>query len=110
MKAKSVTILGRRWFDKVNGNTYHSARVFVDGKLVALVPYQYGYGNMYEWNAVAALSEAKVFKGKQARREDPERQHCEPGWQWLRDRLGLNYLVDVADCKKRECVWWGSPD
>ena len=39
---KSVQILGRRWRDKANGNTYHSARVFIDGECVGAVPFQYG--------------------------------------------------------------------
>lgn len=34
MKMRSVQILGRTWRDNINGNTYHSARVFVDGVLV----------------------------------------------------------------------------
>lgn len=108
-KAKSVTVIGRRWRDKINGNTYHSARVFVDGACVASVPFQYGYGNQFEWNAADALEKSGTFKGKCSRQVDAERQRCEPAWQWLRDRLGLNYMVDVAECTKRECVAWGQP-
>lgn len=106
MKAKSVTILGRTWFDRVNGNTYHSARVFVDGKHVATVPFQYGYGNQFEWNAVDALERANIFKGKQARQRNANGS-AESGWSWLRDRLGLGYLVSVSECLKRECVAFG---
>ena len=106
-RIKSVTILGRLWHDKINGNTYHSARVFVDGVCVAAVPFQYGYGNQFEWNAIDALEATGKFKGKSARRVDAERQRCEPGWQWIRDRLGVNYLVDSTSVSKRECVQWG---
>lgn len=41
---KQITIIGRRWFDKVNGNTYHSARIFIDNALVHTIGMTYGYG------------------------------------------------------------------
>jgi hypothetical protein len=40
-----IFIIGRRWFDAVNGNTYHSATVYVNG--VRLHGRRYGYGNQY---------------------------------------------------------------
>lgn len=46
----------RRWFDKVNGNSYFSARVTVectDGRERSfLVPFQYGYGSQPEWQVL----------------------------------------------------------
>ena len=42
-----VVISGRRWFDKKNGNTYHSCRVFLNGELVGEVPFTYGYGDQW---------------------------------------------------------------
>lgn len=104
---KSITILGRKWRDKVNGNTYHSARVFIDGNLVCCVPFQYGYGNQFEWNAIDALERTKRFKGERQRKVSADRQNCESGWSWLRDRLGLGYVVDCADVLKRDCIAWG---
>ena len=68
-----------------------------------------GGPRQFEWNAADALEKSGNFKGKCARQVDAERQRCEPAWQWLRDRLGLNYMVDVAECTKRECVAWGQP-
>jgi hypothetical protein len=35
MFMKSVVIVGRRWFDKANGNTYNTAKVYVDGVVIA---------------------------------------------------------------------------
>ena len=29
-KIKTITVIGKRWFDKVNGNTYCSARIYFD--------------------------------------------------------------------------------
>ena len=54
-KIKSIMIIGKRWFDKVNGNTYCSSRVYINGKLEFSVPYTYGYGNYYEQRAKEEL-------------------------------------------------------
>lgn len=40
-------IEGRRWFQKTFGNTYHSVRIFKDGKQVAFLPFSYGYGEQF---------------------------------------------------------------
>lgn len=52
----NITVLGRRWFEKTNGNTYHSVSVYVDGQLIGRNPYEYGYGNQYEQSAQAILN------------------------------------------------------
>lgn len=44
---KFVVIEARRWFDKINGNTYHSVQVYVNGKLIGENPFTYGYGESY---------------------------------------------------------------
>lgn len=50
-----LTIEGRRWFQRTNGNTYHAARVYLGGKLVYTSPIRYGYGEQY---VVTGLEEA----------------------------------------------------
>lgn len=49
-----------KWFDKVNGNTYHSCRITrcSDGA-VLLCPFRYGYGDQYRWTARDAMAKAK---------------------------------------------------
>jgi hypothetical protein len=47
IRGKQIIIKGRRWFDKANGNTYHSTEVYVDGKLIGSAPMRYGYGDQY---------------------------------------------------------------
>lgn len=54
---RSVMILGRKWFDRVNGNTYHSATVYVDGIEVLQTAREYGYGDQYVETALEALEE-----------------------------------------------------
>lgn len=55
-------IVGKKWFDKVNGNTYHSARVYdLTGHVVAAAPYEYGYGDQYIYSAFNALKARGVI-------------------------------------------------
>jgi len=55
----TITIIGKRWFDKVNGNTYHSTRVHFNGKEIGYVPFEYGYGNHWEWTGLELLKKFK---------------------------------------------------
>lgn len=50
-------IIAKEWFDKVNGNSYFSAQVFNDNKLVGSIPTQYGYGDTYRHEALKLLEE-----------------------------------------------------
>jgi len=49
-----------KWFDRVNGNTYHSVRVTrcSDGKTI-YCPFQYGYGDQYRYTALTAMRAAR---------------------------------------------------
>lgn len=57
-KIKFVAV-GNKWFDKVNGNTYHSVQVTrcSDGAVLRC-PFTYGYGNQYQQSALEAMIEA----------------------------------------------------
>jgi hypothetical protein len=54
---KSLFIEGREWFDKVNGRSYFSARIWIDGGQVAILTFQYGYGDQYLYEAHRKLVE-----------------------------------------------------
>lgn len=56
----TVTVIGRRWFDRINGNTYHSCTVHVNGDEVGHEPFEYGYGNQWEHTGLELLK--KAFK------------------------------------------------
>jgi hypothetical protein len=60
-KFSVITIDAKRWFDRVNGNTYHSVAVHVDGKLVGVNPFEYGYGTQYMQTALELLQKAGLF-------------------------------------------------
>ena len=47
-----------KWFDKVNGNTYHSVQITrIDTGKTIYCPFQYGYENQYRNTALQAMSE-----------------------------------------------------
>jgi hypothetical protein len=54
-----------KWFDKVNGNTYHSVRITrcKDGKVLKC-KMQYGYGNQYTQTALDAMGKAGWIPAK----------------------------------------------
>ena len=83
-----------KWFDKVNGNTYHSVRVIrcEDGKTI-VGQFEYGYGNQYQYTALKEMLHAGWIDQKY--KEHPynfERENDYP-IHWV-----------VTDGLKRECV------
>ncbi len=56
-KPRSISIIGRRWFQRSAGNTYHSAQVVVNGEQVHDTGIHYGYGDQYLQTAAAWLVE-----------------------------------------------------
>lgn len=63
-KEKIFFCIGRKWFDKVNGNTYCNSKVIDDkGETLFYIGYQYGYGKVYLQEAERELSKKyKNFK------------------------------------------------
>jgi hypothetical protein len=58
---KSITVIAKKWFDKVNGNTYHSCTVLVNGEEIGHNPFEYGYGEQYRTTALKILQAAGYF-------------------------------------------------
>jgi hypothetical protein len=62
---KTLDINAREWFDKINGNSYFSGEIVVDYGLPTyqkyFMPFQYGYGDYYLWEAINTLKNAKVL-------------------------------------------------
>ena len=56
MNIKSIVIVGRRWMDSY-GNTYFSAFGLVDGRILAEIKYEYGYGDQYAVEMFRALED-----------------------------------------------------
>jgi len=66
MKIKKYVIEGKRWFDKINGNTYHSVSIIdvETNKTISYIPLTYGYGEQYKHNAYDELKKLKLVKEK----------------------------------------------
>jgi len=61
-KVSNITISARRWFDKINGNTYHSVDVYANGEHIGQEPFRYGYGEQYLDTAHEILQKAGIYK------------------------------------------------
>lgn len=94
-KPQVVMIIGRRWFDRVNGNTYYSAQLYVDGVPVEGIPFDYGYG--YLDMGLQKL----VDMGLVPPRERYSSGDIEVPWRWS-ERTGIKIVSSVSDvrCKK----------
>ena len=56
------TVIVVKWFDKVNGNTYHSVRcVRCRDNAVVVGSFRYGYGEHYKQTALDVMFEAGWF-------------------------------------------------
>jgi hypothetical protein len=87
-----VQVSGRRWFERTNGNTYHSVSVTVDGEHIGTVPFAYGYGDQYMQTATEILSRDPRFAGNL------------DGPVYLRYALadlGHTFGVEVSDVSRR---------
>lgn len=93
---KSLVLIGRRWFQRLYGNTYHSVTIHVDGKRVNKIPFSYGYGDQWEWNAWEWL-EANGYAPK---REHHANGSAEPPWVYC-ERMGIKYMRTVSDVGRK---------
>ena len=61
---KKLTVVINRWFNKIDGSSYFSARVIRhrDGKTL-IIPFQYGYGSHPNFTVLLELSRARWIKG-----------------------------------------------
>ena len=55
----TIDLQAKEWFDKVNGNSYFAAIITLnfgtDTERALAIPFQYGYGNQYETEALNTL-------------------------------------------------------
>jgi len=91
---KKYTAVVKKWFDKVNGNTYHSVRIIRHSdEAVCVAPFQYGYGSQYEQSTFEAMESAGWI-------ESPKDT---PPICYNRDN-GYPVIFTVSDGLKRACV------
>jgi hypothetical protein len=65
-RTKPIRATARRWFDKVNGNSYFSVCIQIpvtssDYPVQINIPMQYGYGNQWQYETLETLVKIGVF-------------------------------------------------
>jgi hypothetical protein len=93
---KSITIIGRRWFNRSCGNTYNSATIITDDQTIS-VPFGYGYGSHYLDRAASALEVAGLLPGLQRL----DKGGIETLWRYC-ERMGITYNTEVSDVKRKK--------
>lgn len=93
---QQITIFGRRWFERTNGNTYFSVQIWIDDRLAHTIPYEYGYDDQYLQAAMDWLEDNGHIK----REHYPESGSTESPHMW-RDRTGIKLVASVADVGRK---------
>lgn len=96
-KGDTVTVTGRRWFDRRYGNTYFTAQIWVNGDHVATLPFQYGYGDQYLGEAAAELRRLGYIPEETGRYPNGMAM---PLWR-VAETLGFRLVADVADVQRK---------
>jgi hypothetical protein len=94
----SVRILGRRWFQKTYGNTYFSAVAIVNGKEVAKIDYEYGYGDQYLHSITDRLETLGYMPG----RVHNANGSADPAWYYFRDLHKVAFTYGVVDVQRKK--------
>jgi hypothetical protein len=89
---RSLFVEARLWFDKSGGNTYFTARVFIDGKHAFTMPFQYGYDMQYLYEAGRELVKRGYL---------PAEYENKPLWR-ARDEFGFDFYHSDSYVLKRE--------
>lgn len=100
MKVK-FTVIAKRWFDKVNGNTYHSVRVINNetGKVLT-APLRYGFGEHYRQTALQIMFNAGWIPEKYGIKNSNGSDNL-----YLYERENAYPIYwEVTDGLKRDCI------
>ena len=102
------TVIAKRWFDKVNGNTYHSVRCIrhEDGAVV-VHPFTYGYGNHYQQTALDTMYDAGWFKDYRQQKTTKDGipyKYTKASLFCFERKNNYPILWVVSDGLKRDCI------
>ena len=98
MKKMSILMLvGRRWFNKTCGNTYHSCEIYVDGDCVHKIEFAYGYGDHWQYNGMLWLDANGYLPGREKRDGTPG----EALWRYC-ERMGIKYSYSCTDVPRKK--------
>lgn len=86
-----LKIIGRRWFNKSNGTTYHTATVYYDEKLIGKTRITYGYDSQYVTTGIAYAIQHLGL---------PTIGDNEPPYRWAQ-RLNIKVVSEVDNVTRR---------
>jgi hypothetical protein len=98
-----------RWFDKVNGSTYHSVKITdVETGKTIYCPITYGYGEHYRQTALVAMIEKGWIPSEYVSNMNNIPEGKKGYYMYEREN---NYPImwNVTDGLKRDCVANGKP-
>lgn len=100
---KKLELLGQSWFDRGAGNTYHVAAAVLDGKVVARVPFSYGYEDQWLCHLTEELSKVAELHGLPTNKLLGEKYPMQP-WQYVRllEISGCHVFTNAEDVKRRK--------
>ena len=98
-KVRTVDVTAYEWFDRVNGNSYFAGRVTINfgmkGEQTFIMPFQYGYGDHYRWEAFDLLVKRGVIP-QEFGRVNP--------WVYYDNHGVIARHTKHEGCKKRDLV------
>ena len=95
-KTRSITVIGRRWFQKTYGNTYFSAVGYINGGVAVKIDFEYGYGDHYVDCIARELDKAGYLPGREKYSNGGE----EALWNYCRER-GIEFVYSVSDVDRK---------
>lgn len=99
-KMHSLVLVGRRWWNRRTGNTYHSVEIIVNGNPVQKIPYSFGYGQQYEDSAAEWLDANGYMPGRLAFESSGGKEQI--GWYCERNKIQL--YRTVTDVTRKSCL------
>ena len=100
-EVKTIDIQAKEWFDKVNGNSYFSARIFLNYGMQdatdCFLPFQYGYGSHYIDMASKELEKLGYIAP-----EHYNNGSIQALWAYCKDNGIILRTSKKEGCKKRE--------
>src|SRR5678816_1480472 len=100
LNKKLIVLIGRRWFQKGPGNTYHDTEIIAQGFKGGILHHRttmdYGYGDTYIQTGARWLEDQGVLK-----LERYSNGAVEPLWRYCQDH-GIKLITSVVDVGSRK--------
>ncbi len=96
-KMSSLTLIGRRWWRRGPGTTYHSCEIIVNGTCVHKIELAYGPDQMYEDTAKNWLDANGYLPGIHKKDGTPG----EALWRYC-ERMDITYSRSATDVQRKK--------